>query len=268
MKISVIIPTFNRSSFLIPAINSIKSQTFKVDEIIVIDDGSSDNTKKVLANLDIKYIYQKNKGVSNARNRGIKESKNEWIAFLDSDDIWEKDKIEKHVNFHKTNHETLCSYTDEIWNRNGKIIKLKAYQKKEEPTFLNSLRLCKIGVSTFFCHRSIFENIGYFDEKLQVCEDYDLWLRILKKYKIKYLDFKLTVKNAGHQNQLSFSTKLIDIYRIKALEKHLNSNFSVEVKDELKYKINILILGAQKHNNIKLLKECNEMLNSLKVGNN
>ena len=266
MKISVIIPTYNRSNFLLSAINSINSQSYQVDEIIVVDDGSTDNTKEILDKLNIKYIYQDKKGVSKARNTGIKESKNEWIAFLDSDDTWEKEKIEKHINFHKLNQNILCSYTDEIWNRNGKIIKLKTYQEKEEPTFLNSLRLCKIGVSTFFCHKNIFEKIGYFDEELEVCEDYDLWLRILKDYEIKYINEKLTLKNAGHKNQLSFETKLIDSYRIKALEKHLHTKYHREVTNELIYKINILLYGAKKHKNIQLLEECEQKLKILEDG--
>ncbi|PLY07524.1 MAG: glycosyl transferase [Arcobacter sp.] len=265
MKISVIIPTYNRANFLLSAINSIKSQTYRIDEIIVVDDGSSDNTKEVLKNQNIKYIFQENKGVSSARNRGIKESKNDWIAFLDSDDIWEKEKIEKHINIHKTNQNIFCSYTDETWNRNGKTIKLKPYQEKEEPTFLNSLRLCKIGVSTFFCHKNIFEKVGYFDEELLVCEDYDLWLRILKDYEIKYINEKLTLKKAGHKNQLSFETKLIDTYRIKSLEKHLNSKYKKEVLNELIYKMEIVLSGAKKHGNTILEKQYTEKLNSIKL---
>lgn len=253
MKISAIIPTFNREEHILNAIKSIQNQTFAVDEIIVIDDGSTDNTKECLKNENIRYIYQENSGVSSARNRGIKEAKNEWITFLDSDDIWEDSKIENHLNIHKQHPTLLSSYTDEQWINKGKVIKLKAHQEKEEPSFLNSLRLCKIGTSTFFCHKSIFTDIGYFDEELTVCEDYDLWLRILKKYAIKFIDKKLTIKHAGHENQLSFSTKLIDTYRISSLKKHLFSNYHKEVVDELIYKTTLLLKGARKHNNIQII---------------
>lgn len=208
MQISVIIPTFNRAQFTLRAIQSIQTQSIHVNEIIVVDDGSTDNTKKLLTNENITYIYQTNQGVSQARNRGIKAAKHNWIAFLDSDDIWHEDKIKEHISLHVNNPDLLASYTAEKWIRNGKVIQLKTHQQKEEPTFLNSLSLCKIGVSTFFCHKKIFDDIGLFDENLKVCEDYDLWLRILQKYEIKLIDKQLITKYAGHENQLSFDTPL------------------------------------------------------------
>jgi len=199
------------------------------------------------------YIYQTNQGVSKARNRGVKAAKYDWIAFLDSDDIWHEDKIKEHTSLHVKNPNLLASYTAEKWVRNGKIIKLKAHQQKEEPSFLNSISLCKIGVSTFFCHKKLFSDIGLFDENLKVCEDYDLWLLILQKYEIKLIDKQLITKYAGHENQLSFHTPLIDTYRITALEKHVNSPFQEEVRKEIKHKIAILLNGAKKHNNTKII---------------
>lgn len=253
MKISVIIPTYNREKHILQAIKSVKEQSVQVDEILVIDDGSDDNTKELLKNEPIRYIYQQNAGVSSARNKGIKEAKNEYIAFLDSDDTWHENKIAQHINYHKKNPQIKASYTKEVWIRNNKIISLKKYQQKEEPSFVNSLALCKIGTSTFFSHKSIFEEIGYFDEKLNVCEDYDLWLRILLNNEIKLIDLELTNKYAGHEEQLSFSTPLIDTYRIKALEKHLDTKYKKEILKELINKITILLKGAKKHNNIEIL---------------
>lgn len=260
MKISVIIPTYNRATQVLNAIKSVQEQSYKVDEIIVIDDGSNDQTALLLKDLDIKYYFISNKGVSSARNKGIKEANNTWLSFLDSDDTWHQDKILEHVTLHKQNKELLASYSSEKWIRNNKIIKLKAFQQKEEPSFLNSLRLCKIGVSTFFCHKSIFENIGLFDESLLACEDYDLWLRILYTCEIAFINKELVNKYAGHENQLSFNTKLIDTYRIQALEKHLNSRYKKEVVEELIYKIEILLKGAKKHNNTKILNKYEEKL--------
>ena len=260
MNISVIIPTYNRENFILRAIESIKNQTSKVDEIIVIDDGSTDNTKEILKDQNIKYIYQKNAGVSKARNCGILEAKNEWIVFLDSDDTWNTQKIEHHINLHKQNKYLLASFSDETWIRNNKEIKLKNYQQKEKPTFLNSLRLCKIGASTFFCHKKIFDDVGLFDENLVACEDYDLWLRILQKYQIGFIDKKLTNKYAGHENQLSFNTKLIDIFRIKALEKHIESKHKTQVLEELIYKTSLLLKGAKKHSNNEVIEFCESRL--------
>ena len=246
MNITAIIPTYNREKFILQAINSIQNQSLHVNQSIVVDDGSTDNTKELLKNEDITYIYQKNNGVSSARNCGIKEATCEWIAFLDSDDIWHKDKIEEHMSLHVNNPKLKASFSDETWVRDGKIINKKKYLKKEEPTFLNSLRTCKIGASTFFVHKSLFDEVGLFDENLKVCEDYDLWLRILQNHKIKLINKELITKNAGHENQLSFTTSLIDFYRIKALKKHINSKYKNEVLQEIKYKNSILENGAKK----------------------
>ncbi len=238
--ISVIIPTFNRADFILQAIKSVQKQSINVDEIIVVDDGSTDGTKELLQNENITYLYQENSGVSSARNHGIKEAKHEWLTFLDSDDLWHKDKIKKQVALHEEHPELKASFTDEKWIRDGKIVNKKKHLKKEEPTFLNSLRTCKIGVSTFFAHKTLFDEIGLFDEDLKVCEDYDLWLRILLKYKIKLLNKELITKQAGHKNQLSFTTPLIDTYRVQALTKHLKSEFKEAVLKEIEYKQNIL----------------------------
>jgi len=246
VKITAIIPTYNRAEYILQAIKSIQNQSVHVKEIIVVDDGSTDNTKELLKNENITYIYQKNSGVSSARNHGIKEAKYEWLAFLDSDDLWHKDKIKEHISLHVSFPELKASFTDELWIRNGKIINKKKYLKKEEPTFLNSLRTCKIGASTFFVHKNIFEEIGLFDEELKICEDYDLWLRILKDYQIKLINKELITKQAGHNNQLSFITPLIDSYRLKALNKHLKSVYKNEVLKEIKYKVTILENGAKK----------------------
>ena len=156
MKISVIIPTYNRANFLIKTINSILNQSVVVDEIIIVDDGSTDNTKEILSSLNIKYIYQENNGVSSARNRGIVEATYDWIAFCDSDDIWHENKIEEQIKFHKQNQHILISHTNEIWKFNNKIIKQKKYQAKPKGfCFVKNLDNCKIGISTLLINKSI-----------------------------------------------------------------------------------------------------------------
>ncbi len=257
MFISIIIPTFNRASFLRSSINSILNQTYQKFEIIVVDDGSTDNTKEVIKEFpQIRYFYQKNAGVSQARNLGIKKAKYEYIAFLDSDDEWKKDKLEIQIAFHKQNPNILISHTDETWIRNGKEIKKKNYQSKPQGfCFLENLNFCKIGTSTVLLKKSLLENIGYFDEDLKICEDYDLWLRISLENEIGYINQELVIKNAGHNGQLSFSEFGIDRYKIDSLQKHLDSKFKIEVKKELLKKLNILLKGARKHQNFKILKK-------------
>jgi len=233
------------------------SQTYPVNEIIVVDDGSTDDTKSIVLQYDIKYIYQSNSGVSSARNTGIKNASNNWIVFLDSDDIFEDTKLQIQVAFHKSNPNILCSYTDELWIYNDKIIKQNKHQQKEQNvTFLNSLSLCKIGVSTFMVDRRVFEDVGLFDEKLVACEDYDMWLRILLRYNIGYIDKKLTKKIAGHKGQLSFETIGIDYYRVLALEKHKDTKYKNDVEKEISKKIDILYKGAIKHKNHFLIDFC------------
>ena len=129
MKISVIIPTFNRIGLLQRAIDSVLSQSLKPYEIIVVDDGSTDGTGDIIKQKykSIKIIQQKNSGVSAARNNGIKHAKGDWIAFLDSDDEWNKDKIGKQVNRLTDNPKYSFCHTNEIWIRNG----IRVNQKKK-----------------------------------------------------------------------------------------------------------------------------------------
>jgi glycosyltransferase involved in cell wall biosynthesis len=262
MKISLIIPTYNRASLIENTLLSALNQTTKIDEIIIIDDGSTDNTQELLKKYDIKYTYQENQGVSSARNKGINEAKNEWICFLDSDDIWESNKIEKQIAFHKANPHILFSHTDELWRFNDKIIKQKKHQLKPSGyCFKQNIPNTLIGASTVMCHSSVFDDVGLFDEELKACEDYDLWLRILDRYELGLIDEKLITKIAGHSGQLSFETPLMDSYRIKALLKHLNSNYKEEIKQEIIKRCDILITGAMKHQN----KDVEQYYNNLKV---
>jgi len=132
LEISVVIPTFNRADLILKAIESVLKQTYKASEIIVIDDGSNDETKKIIENYDIKYFYQRNSGVSSARNKGIKVAKYDWIAFLDSDDTWREDKLQKQVDFHIKNKNILFSHTGEKWIRDEKTVKYPKRLKKPE----------------------------------------------------------------------------------------------------------------------------------------
>jgi len=265
VKVTAIIPTFNRASYLLEAIKSVEDQTQKVDEIIIIDDGSNDNTKELVSSLHVRYIYQENRGVSSARNLGIELANNDWIAFLDSDDTWKPNKIEIQTKFHKENPNLFASFSNEIWIRGDKEIPLKKHQQKEEPTFLNSLRNCKIGTSTFFANKTLLKQVGVFDEELKACEDYDLWLRILSQTKIGYIDKKLTTKYTRAQNQLSFTTAFMDIYRIKALLKHLNTVYADKICDEIAYKLAILKKGAIKHNNEQILHFCKQLTTKINL---
>jgi len=242
LDVSVVIPTYNRYTLLKRAINSLLAQTYPIDEIIVVDDGSRDNTKDIKKDFpEIIYIYQENQGVSAARNVGIQRAKNEWIAFLDSDDEWHKEKLEKQVAFHKNNPDTLMSYTDEVWIRNGQKVKIpKKYRKIGKDAFLENLSYCNIAPSSVMMHKKLFEKFGLFDEELRVCEDYDMWLRVSSEEKVGLIPQKLINKYAGHDEQLGFS-KDMDLVRIKVLKQLLNLNRDLKRKQQMKTELEIKI---------------------------
>lgn len=230
-------------------------QTFQACEIIVIDDGSTDNTPKILQKFpNVKYMYQKNSGVSSARNLGIVNTSYEWVAFLDSDDEWINTKLEEQVLFHTDNATVLMSYTDEIWVRNAQNIKIpKKFKKLGNDVFIENLSFCNIAPSSALIHKSIFESVGLFDTTLEVCEDYDLWLRIMIENKIELVDKKLIKKYAGHEDQLSFKYWGMDRFRVLSLEKLLKDENKVSeekaqmIKEELLKKYTLLLKGAIKH---------------------
>ncbi len=220
MEITVVIPTYNRYTLLKRAITSLYSQSCQPKEIIIVDDGSTDDTKQIQNDFpEIIYIYQENRGVSAARNRGVKNASCEWIAFLDSDDEFHTEKLQKQIEFHQKNPDILMSYTAEKWVRNGKEVKVpKKYQKIGKNIFAENVEYCNIAPSSVMLHKKVFQSIGMFDETLWACEDYELWLRILMHFEVGLINEKLIIKHAGHENQLGFS-KGLETLRIQALEK-------------------------------------------------
>ncbi len=253
--ISVIIPAFNRAHTLPKALDSVLSQTLKPREIIVVDDGSTDETNAVLANYPgLCIISQDNRGVSAARNVGIEKAGGEWLAFLDSDDEWLKEKLEKQWDAICIDDKLIC-HTEEIWIRNGKRVNpMKKHQKFGGWIYERCLPLCVISPSSVMIHRSVFEDVGVFDESLEVCEDYDLWLRICAKYSVLFIDEPLIVKYGGHEDQLSRKYWGMDRFRVKALEKMmsfgaLNDEDEKATVNMILQKCGIIINGMKKRGN-------------------
>lgn len=222
-KVSVIIPTCNRAEKVAIAIDSVLAQTFADFELIVVDDGSTDDTPARLRDYGqrIKVVTQTNRGVSAARNAGIAASTGELIAFLDSDDVWLLHKLQTQVDFFAANPQAMWQQTAEMWVRNGRRVNPKQrHAKLEGRIFQESLELCLISPSAVMLRRELLDEAGLFDETLPACEDYDLWLRILAKYPV-YLDPTYgIIKNGGHADQLSRNPAL-DAYRIQSLTKIL-----------------------------------------------
>ena len=263
MKISVIIPTFNRKKTLGRAIQSVSDQSLSPFEILIIDDGSNDGTKEWIKESfqDIKYIYQDNQGVSSARNKGIKYAYGDWVAFLDSDDEWLPNKLYEQVKAIGSNQEIKFFHTNEIWIRNGvRVNQMKKHKKYGGYIFEKCLDICRISPSSALIKKEIFDDIGTFDESLRVCEDYDLWLRITSKYPVVFLDIPLIYKYGGHAGQLSKVNDGIESYRIQSLEKFIKSGvLSNEQKllavNTLVNKMKIYAKGLEKRNKLRKLQD-------------
>jgi len=226
VKVSVIIPTYNRAYFLKEAIDSVLAQTYKDYELIVVDDGSEDETAQIVKQYQnkLRYIFIPHQGVSRARNIGIQEAKGELIAFLDSDDLWLPQKIEMQVTFFTSHPEALVCQTEEIWIRNGLRVNPKKYHLKPSGMiFAPSLKRCLISPSAVMMRKRLFDEVGLFDETMPACEDYDLWLRVTAKYPVYLLPQALVIKRGGHPDQLSRVIPSLDKWRIKAIIKLLES---------------------------------------------
>ena len=235
MKISVIIPTYNRIFFLKRSIDSVLEQSLKPYEVIIVDDGSSDGTSTMIKKNypKINLICQENKGVSAARNIGIRASSGDWVCFLDSDDEWKKNKLSEQMLAIKKNTNYSFCHSNEEWIKNGKKINQKKKHKKYGgDIFKECLDMCRISPSSVMINKSVFDDIGFFNEDLVVCEDYELWLRICAHYKVLFVDEPLIIKYGGHEGQLSNSIESIEYYRIKALEYLLSTEMTYENKKE------------------------------------
>jgi glycosyltransferase involved in cell wall biosynthesis len=225
-QVSVIITTFNRAAMVTEAVESVLAQEMTDFELIVIDDGSTDETEERLSiyGSRLKYHKQENAGVSSARNRGLESARAPLIAFLDSDDLWLPAKLQVQHKYMMEHPEVHICQTEEIWWRNGRQVNPKRHHRKPSgDIFRRSLDLCLVSPSAVMMRRKLFEKVGYFDEELPAAEDYDLWLRVSVEYQVLLLPDPVVIKRGGHPDQLS-SKSGIDRYRIKALEKLLQSD--------------------------------------------
>ena len=256
--VSVVIPTFDRGSVLPRALDSVLAQTRPADEILVVDDGSSDGTAALAERYPtVRWLHGRNRGVSAARNRGIRESRGDWLAFLDSDDGWEPEKLELQLAALATVSDPALVHCDETWIRNGRRVNPRLrHRKRGGWIFRHCLPLCVISPSAAMVHRRVFAEIGEFDEDLPACEDYDLWLRLTSRFPVLYLDRRLVIKHGGHPDQLSRRIPALDRYRIAALIRILESGI---LSDEdrsaalqtLEGKIEVYAAGARKRGRIE-----------------
>lgn len=219
---SVVIPLYNKELSIKNTIQSVLNQSYQNFEIIVINDGSTDESAKIVETISderIRLIQQKNQGVSAARNRGIQEASNEWIAFLDGDDIWSQEHLQEITIMMKKFPEekifvTSFEYSDKRsmfrHPRNEKTFKIDNY-------FKEAIKEDLMWTSIVVVHKNCFKEIGKFNEKLNRGEDLDLWARLARKY------------------QIIKSQKITAIYRIEA-ENRSTSSYNINMSRLFNYK--------------------------------
>lgn len=223
-KVSVVIPSYNRADFVAETIRSVLDQTYQDFEIIVVDDGSTDNTKEIVDSFKdprIKYIYQENRGASGARNTGINASIGEYIAFLDSDDIYLPNKLEMDIRMVDSDHNIgiVCSDAYIFDSETGEIYR-RYWQKNPylgpfdpQTASKNALKLllsrgCFIKGSTPLVRRAVFKAVGLFDESIRHSQDWEMWIRILahSRYTVGIINLPL-VKCRRHSASLTTNAK-------------------------------------------------------------
>lgn len=275
MKLSVIVPTFNRAEVIERCLRSIFAQNLPFSasqmEVVLVDDGSTDDTADLVKSAypQVNYVYQSNQGVSAARNAGIAVAQGDWIALLDSDDEWLPHKLAVQLDLVEKSELKIC-HTEEIWIRKGvRVNQMDKHKKRGGWIFEHCLPLCAMSPSSILIHRSVFEQVGVFNESLPACEDYDLWLRIAACYEVAFVEQACINKYGGHEDQLSRQYWGMDRFRVIALENcltdprvasHLSAEMAASARSMLIKKLNILLKGALKHQNRDLQDECREKL--------
>lgn len=227
-KVSVIIGSYNAEKYIEETIRSVLNQTYKDYELIVIDDGSSDNTVKIIEQLlspPHKLVAQKNAGEAAARNHGLKIANGEYIAFLDHDDLFHPKKLEKTVDFLDNNSEYGMVYgnysyiiepgSNSIWSNWGFI--RGAY--KSGDIFIDQFIQNKIHIITTLIRRECFNKVGFFDKTMNYASDSDMWIRISADYKIGYID-EVFAYYRLHNTNVSLDRETCLKHRIASMKKN------------------------------------------------
>lgn len=267
-KVSVIIPTYNRANYICEAIDSVLNQTFQDFEIIVVDDGSTDNTREVLEqyNKRIKYFYKTNGGEASARNLGVERSNGEYIAFLDSDDLWLPDKLKKQMTVFEKNSDIGLVYAqvysiDKNGHLTGQIKPAKPARNLND--LLDGHR---ISMMTVVVKKTDLLKAGLFDKEIKVAVDTDMWIRLARNIKIDFIEEPLA-KYRWHSNNISNSIEEMYLGHIKIFKKILTDN-SLQIPKRIK-KLKLAreyYLLAKEQSRSNKHKEClYSIINSIKV---
>ncbi len=254
IKITAVVPVYNRQHTVQRAIDSIVSQSYRPEEIIVVDDGSIDRTKEILKSYGDKLtciFLRRNSGPSRARNTGISHARTEWIAFMDSDDRWEKDKLKNQVEYLGKYPFYQIMQSEEVWIRNGvRVNPCRHHRKPVGWIWEQSLERCLVSPSAVLVRKALLERYGTFDDDLPACEDYDLWLRISRHHPVGLDCGFSVVKYGGHKDQQSRKYPAMDRFRVRSLLRMLENEphpcFRQKIIRVLEKKLKILIQGYKK----------------------
>jgi glycosyltransferase involved in cell wall biosynthesis len=246
-EVSVVIPTFNSARFLDEALQSILDQSFKDYEIIVVDDGSTDQTKQVVARYGdkIKYILQENSGPAAAKNNGIRNSSGKYIAFLDADDMWLPTKLEKQVKMFRQHPELAMVFTENVCFNEGGIYKtslVKRSRLMNGDVAKNIFLYSGVATPTVMVRKEIFDRVGLFEEKLYMAEDDNMWVRIAAKFKVALIDEPLVRVRTHPQRATTDKKKLFEMVQTNI---HLLSQRSEGVKERLENVIPLKLSQVQ-----------------------
>jgi len=235
-KVSIVCPTFNGATrgYLREAIESALSQRFESYELFIIDDGSTDHTRKVcepyLEDSRVHYIFQPNRGPASARNAGIRASSGEFICFLDDDDLWKAEKLQRQIEYIDAQLSNFSNWGMvftwvELIDAQGNIIGYRGHQ--QTGLIYRDLFLGNIidATSSVLVKREVLNQVGFFDEKNKQCEDWDMWLKIAKNYYIFPIKEYL-VQYREHKGRLSSRNEEAFFYEKAVLKKALNLGFS------------------------------------------
>ena len=270
MLVSIIMPVYNGMPFLKEAVDSVFKQTYKEFELIVINDGSSDGSLRFLeetkkrAKERLKIINQTNRGQVVAKNNGIKVAQGDFIAFLDSDDVWDKEKLTVQMEFFKKHPTLFLCYTEAfLIDENSKKIGYRSVNSLYKGRCFDLLiKRNNITASSVVLKRKCIDTVGKFDETLNCCENWDLWLRISKFFEIGYIKKPLTSYRI-HSSHMSNKRSKMLMGRIEVIKKHCLGLSKKEYKNAL---LNAYIDFAKSNLwNLELEDAKNNLLEALKI---
>lgn len=190
--VSIIMPTYNRADFIEQAINSVLAQTYTKFELLIVDDGSTDNTRDLLqpllADSRLRYFHQANQGQSIARNLALSEAKGEFVCFLDSDNYWPAEKLEKQVEFFRQQPEYDVIYGDVvIVDEHDQEVSRENMKRYSGHIAKHMIRDNCVSMNTAMARRRCFDELGGMSGKRKVADDYDLWLRFSARFRFLYV---------------------------------------------------------------------------------